>query len=191
MVILIIIIISILTTLVIYRKKINHKDEFIQDYFYNMENNEVILELIKNVPNEISITIVWDYKYSNSFIKLEEYSYKLLGFAINLFENDELNLNEKQIIAYAIQNVEIGIYKYFLKDLAISFNNGNIEEYLVDHCLFPRDNWGHMVIKYYRDPIIREALNIILESNESSPQLKNLVQLTLKGTLWQNMRANI
>jgi len=154
------------------------------------ENNDIkniLIELIKNVPQEVGLTIALDLKYSESFIKLENYSYELLFFAIELFESDDLCLNEKFIISFIVQKAEFDIFKYLLRDLAISFRNGKIDEEIIIWILFPED-FNYYIINNYNDVIVRESLNLILRSNKSSSDLKYAIRLLLDGTLFREMQ---
>jgi len=155
-----------------------------------MNNKDIIIKLIRNVPQEVGLTIVWDFKSSNSFLELEECSSNLLDIAIELLESDELNSIEKQIITYAIQDVDFGKFKFFLRDLAISFVNGKIDECFVSYCFFPED-WSYRVIENYKDPIIREAFNICLKSSRTSSSLKRYIKLAKRGKLWKNVQEHL
>ncbi|MCL2522970.1 MAG: hypothetical protein FWE36_08955, partial [Erysipelotrichales bacterium] len=153
----------------------------------NMEENvnrNKLIELVKNVPQEINLYLVWDFKKSKSFLELEKYSYELLSIAIDLFESDELYLSEKQVIAFAIQNVKFDIFKYFFRDLARGFRAGSIDEEIIIWHIFPEE-YNYYIIENYKDPIIREALNIVLNSNRVNHDLRYAIQLVLDGTLWR------
>ena len=156
----------------------------------NMDIDEMI-KLIKKANKESGQTTPWDYKYSESFLELEKRSNELLDIGIRLLESDELDFYEKQTIVYAIHLVEFEKLKYFLKDLAISFSNGKVDENIVDHCFFPKSNWSHVVIKNFRDPIIKEAFSICIKSGRISPSLKNYIQLALRGRLWKNVKKHL
>jgi len=156
-----------------------------------MNNKEELKILIKNVPQEVKGTTVWDFKYSESFLKLEEYSYELLEVALELLKSDELDLQEKEIIVYVVQNVDLERLKYFFRDLAICLKDGKIDEYLVDICILPRDNWSYVLMRNYKDPVIREAFNICLKCDKINPDFKDLIQLAKCGELWSIVREQI
>ena len=153
-----------------------------------MVDKDRFVELIKNVQHEAKLTIVWDFKNSKSFLEIENCSNELIYIALDLLEMDELSLVEKQIVVYAIQNVELDIFKYFLLDLAISFNNEKIDEYLIDHCFFPRDGWSYQVIENYNNPMIKRALKTCIKSNKINSNLRENMQLVLKGKTWKEIK---
>jgi len=154
---------------------------------YKLHDRDILIQLIKNVPQEVSLTIIWDLKRSKSFLELEKKACELLTIALELLESDELHPIEKQTVIIAIQDVEFDIFKYFLRDVARSFNNQkiNYEELFVT--FFPY-NWNFNVYKNYRDPILREALNILLENDRTSPGFKTLIKKTLSGKMWREKR---
>jgi hypothetical protein len=157
----------------------------------DMGSKDKLIELVKNASQEKRYTIAWDYKYSESFVELEKHSYELLDITLELLENDGLNSTQKGIVIYAIQNIEFEKFKYFLRDLAISYSEGKIDENLVDHCFFPRDDWSHLVIRNYKDPIIREALKICAKSDRIGPYFRNFIRLVLRGKVWEKVRNKI
>ena len=153
----------------------------------SMEKN---LFLIKNVSKEVSLTTTWELKYSKSFLELEENSNELFIKSLRLLEGDKLSLVEKQIIIFAIQNIDFSEYKYFLRDLAKSYKNGKIDECIVE-CSFYPDGWNNRIIKNYKDPIIKEALSICLNNNQISNNFKKMIKKTLNGNLWKNYQKRI
>jgi hypothetical protein len=154
-------------------------------------NIDGIMQLIRNANEESGRTTAWDFKYSKSFMKLEDHSDELLDIGIELLESDELDYYEKQVIAYAIHLVEFEKLKYFMRDLAISFSAGKIDENIVEHCFFPFNNWSYIITKNYKDQVIKEALKICIKSNKISPRLKDRFQIVLKGTAWKNVREHL
>lgn len=146
-----------------------------------------IIELAKRVRDEISVTISWDLKSSESFLEMEKYSYQILSNIIEILEDKELSADYKWVIIYSIQDVEFKYLKYILRDIAISFRDGKIDEELVIHCFFP-DGWNYNVIQNYKDPIIREALKACLKSNIISTDFKDGIKSVLRGTAWREIK---
>ena len=159
----------------------------------NRENrrNEFI-ELAKNVRIEMPYTIMWigDLMHSSSFLQLKKYSCELLSFAVGLFEGDELNVAEKITIAYAIWFAEFNLFRYFFRDFARSFKNGNIDGETFERMLLIiiLDDLDLHVIRNHRDPIIREALRIILGTNGISRDSRELIREILRGSTWRGLQ---
>jgi hypothetical protein len=154
-------------------------------------NVKKIKVLAKDVNKETSITVIWDLNYSESFLELEKYSYQILANIVELLEDDELNGDDKFVLAYAMQNVEFKYLKYYLRDIAISYKNGKIDEDIVGHCFFPEDDWNYVVIQYYKDPIIRESLKICLSNNKIDPFFKEEIRVVLKGKAWRIVKKRV
>jgi hypothetical protein len=149
-----------------------------------------VINLIKNVQNEVSgLTIIWDLKYSSSFLTIEKNADEYLEIALDIFGSNDLDSFEKEIFIYAIQNCTFDKFKYFLYELALKYNAGAIEEYFVKKCFFPMD-WNHVVIENYKDNVIINALRKCLERSDISMNFRSTILNTLSGRSWKEYQRN-
>jgi hypothetical protein len=150
-------------------------------YGQKTDKNEFI-ELIKNVPKETNLTIIWDLKYSESFLRLENLSDDLSIIAVDLLKGNELDDLEKDIVIYALQNIPIEKYKYFLLKLSENYIEGSIMDHFVDVSLFPR-GWRNDVIDNYKDTIIIEVFQNCLKQKKINHQLRTRIKSVMSGKL--------
>ena len=144
--------------------------------------NELI-ELIKktpypNAPSQFFLTIL---RRSESFLELEKHSNELLEYALELFQDKTLTSREQWIAGYALLSADFEKYKYFLRDVAILFIDGRMDDLIVGFLFFPGEPDVNGA-RNLQDPIIREALEIYIKSNEVSAALRASIIDDLKRT---------
>ena len=157
------------------------------EYDQSVEKSRIV-GLIRNIPQEVILdTTPVCLLFSESYLKLEGYAHELLAIAMDLLESGEFASDEKWAIIIAIQNtVELDIYKYFLRNLVVSFRDGKIiGEKAFDITVQDLVLWAvdRRIIDNYGDPVIREALNILLRTRGLKRHAREAIRLILRGDL--------
>ena len=174
------------------RGNIRHTDfELIGLEYDQSLDRDKIISLIRNTMQEVvDLTSLGDlWLFSRSFLELENFSHELIVIAIELLESGKFNEEEKFIIVYATLNVDFDIRRHFVRNMAITFRNGKIGENLMLMGGFLPLPGVYRHIENYRDPILREALSVILGTRGISTGMKEIAQLILNGELLQHIRG--
>ena len=173
------------------REELKHTDLRLMGLEYDQSvDKDTLILLIRNAPQEVNLSptpsSLW---FSPSFLELERLSHELLAVAIELLESGEFTEYEKFAILYATLNVDFDIRKYFVRNLAITFRNGKIDELLMFRGgFFPLPGIYHLM-ENYKDPVLREALGIILRTRGISSAMREAAQLILSGEYLRRLRG--
>jgi len=146
---------------------------------------EKIIELIRNVPQEVGIIAPVDLWFSMSFLELTNHSSELLALALDLFGSGELTPIEMFVVIHAVQDIDFDIYRHFLRNLAISFRRGEIaSEYaedLVISSFAASMTRVEELFENYNDEILREALKILLRYRQLDSYFRESIEILLGG----------
>ena len=149
------------------RELIEKTDYILVNEDYIKRKNELI-ELIKKVPfpDQPSQFVYWILKETESFLELEKYSDELLYYALDLLQDETLTLNEKRIVTRVLISIDFEKYKYLLRDVAVLFVEGKIDGLLAGFLFFPAIPGFNFGVRNYEDPVIIEALETYIKSDE-------------------------
>ena len=104
-------------------------------------------------------------KKTESFLELEKHSDELLDYALDLLQDKNLTLRNRITLGYVLLGVDFEKYKYFLRDAAVLFVEGKIDDRVAGFLFFPGEE-GFGAERNLRDPVIRGALEIYIKSDK-------------------------
>ena len=147
-----------------------------------------LIELIRKVPYpDEPQQFIWEIlRGTESFLELENYSEELLGYALDLFQDDALTRDEKRVVAYIMLGIDFEQYKYLLRDVAVYFVEGKIDRFLAGFLFFPGHTGYGASINNFGDPVLREALETYIKSDEIRAETRESIINDLK--LYSNKR---
>ncbi|MFI3257772.1 MAG: hypothetical protein R3Y36_05695 [Spirochaetales bacterium] len=153
-----------------------------------------ITKILEEIESEVvDLTVIWHLKKIKQFQELEYNINTILDESLHevleVFKSQDIDIQQKQILIYALQSAEFTKYKIFLNDLSFLYVEGYVEEFIMQHCIIPF-NWSYRIRENYRDKDLQIIFQRCLDYSCISPSFEKELTEIKRGTTWRKFVWN-